>query len=327
MARITRPNVRIRSTLPTIPPISSWTERYVRFLRKKAGWIVMGAVLLCAASTLLAWRLDLRTDLAELLPNKDPSVQELRRLQARLPGVQALIVNVRSPNREANLQFADRLVEKVRALPPDLVQLAMSNIRIERAWFESRKWLYPTVDDLEKMHDRLEREIQKKKNPLFVDLDDDDSLEAMEKRFEHEGAGGVVRRALESLPGDSFVTKDGQTAMVVILPPGGVFHEHAGEQLVAKVREILAQLAPEKAGVQVGLSGDIESVIEERNALENDLVWAPALCVLLVAGVVIFFYGRLRAVPLMAAPALVGTCVSFGIAELAFGYLNSSTAF
>src|SRR5215475_11738819 len=105
MGRITRANARIRSTLPTIPPISSWTERYVRFLRKKAGWIVVGAFLLCGASTLLAWKLDLRTDLAELLPNKDPSVQELRRLQSRLPGLQALIVNVRSPSRAANLKI------------------------------------------------------------------------------------------------------------------------------------------------------------------------------------------------------------------------------
>src|SRR5262249_11915309 len=153
------------------------------------------------------------------------------------------------------------------------------------------------------------------------------SLDAMEKRFEHEGAGGVVRRALESLPDNAFVTKDGQTAMVVILPPGGVFHEHAGEQLVGKVREIVRQLGPEKRGIGVGLSGDIESVLEERDALENDLIWATTLCVLLVCGVVILFYGRLRAVPLMAAPALVGTCVAFGIAELAFGYLNSSTAF
>ena len=328
MERITHVNARIRSTLPTIPPISSWTERYVRFLRKKAGWIVIGAALLCAASTLLAWKLDLRTDLAELLPNKDPSVQELRRLQARLPGLQALIVNVRSPNRAANLQFAQTLVAKVRALPPELVQLAAADVRAERAWFEQRKWLYPTLDDLERMRDRLEREIQKKKNPLFVSLDDDDeSLEDMEKRFSNDGAGGMVKRTIESLPGDAFVTKDGQTAMVVILPPGGVFHEHAGEKLVTKVMELVGELSPARAGVDVGLSGDIESVIEERSALENDLVWATGLCVLLVAGVVIFFYGRLRAVPLMAAPALVGTCVAFGIAELAFGYLNSSTAF
>jgi predicted RND superfamily exporter protein len=329
MERITRASARIRSTLPTIPPISSWTERYVRFLRKRAGWIVISAVLLCAASTLLAWRLDLRTDLAELLPNKDPSVQELRRLQSRLPGLQALLVNIRSPNKTANLDFAQKLVAKVRALPPDLVQLAAADIRTERAWFEQRKWLYPTADDLEKMRDRLEREIQKKKNPLFVSLDDDDdeSLEAMEKRFESHGAGGMVKRAIDSLPGDAFVTKDGQTAMVVILPPGGVFHEHAGEQLVGKVMQLVGELEPAKSGIDVGLSGDIESVIEERNALENDLVWATGLCVALVCGVVIFFYGRLRAVPLMAAPALVGTCVAFGIAELAFGYLNSSTAF
>src|SRR5262249_19242525 len=101
----------------------------------------------------------------------------------------------------------------------------------------------------------------------------------------------------------------------------------AGEQLVAEVRRLAGELGASARGLEVGLSGDIESAIEERAALENDLIWATALCVLLVCSVVVAFYGRLRAVPLMAAPALVGTCVAFGIAQLAFGYLNSSTAF
>jgi len=83
--------------VPTIPPISSRTERFVRFLRKHAWPIVIGATLLCAASTLLATRLQLKTDLAELLPTADPSVRELRRLQAHLtklpPNLTAAQVN------------------------------------------------------------------------------------------------------------------------------------------------------------------------------------------------------------------------------------------
>ena len=95
--------------MPTIPPISSRTERFVRFLRKRA-WLVVGTTaLLAAACGLAATRLELRTDFAELLPDQDPSVKELRRLQTRLPGYAALIVNIHSADRVANLAFADDL--------------------------------------------------------------------------------------------------------------------------------------------------------------------------------------------------------------------------
>jgi predicted RND superfamily exporter protein len=314
--------------LPTIPPISGKTERYVRWLRRHA-WVVVGAaVSLCVASTLLALKLQLRTDLAELLPNGDPGLQELRRMQLRMPSTSALIVNVHSPDRLANVRFADAIAERARKLPSDLVEVAVSSLAAERSWFLAHKWLYPKLADLEVLRDRLRTEIQKRKNPLFVDIDEDaETLEQLKARLTHEGVGSFGSLANERLGDGHLVTQSGDTAMVVLLPPGGIFQENAGERLVERIHRIVAELDPGRAGVQVGLSGDVESNLEERAALENDLVWATSLSVLLVCAVVVLFYGRLRAVPLMAAPALCGSCVAFGIAKLAFGYLNSSTAF
>jgi predicted RND superfamily exporter protein len=77
----------------------------------------------------------------------------------------------------------------------------------------------------------------------------------------------------------------------------------------------------------LGLTGDVMAQLEERDALENDLIWATAVCVTLVCLVVIIFYGRFRAVPFVGIPAVMGVAVAFGVAELAFGYLNASTAF
>jgi uncharacterized protein len=80
-------------------------------------------------------------------------------------------------------------------------------------------------------------------------------------------------------------------------------------------------------GLEVGLSGDVVSIIEERKALEHDLAGATTLALLLVSMAVVGFFGRVRALPLMATPALIGVTLAFALAELAFGYLNSSTAF
>jgi predicted RND superfamily exporter protein len=56
-------------------------------------------------------------------------------------------------------------------------------------------------------------------------------------------------------------------------------------------------------------------------------VWATSVCVTLVCLVVIVFYGRFRALWFVGAPALIGVSVAFACGELAFGYLNASTAF
>src|SRR5262249_52104192 len=75
------------------------------------------------------------------------------------------------------------------------------------------------------------------------------------------------------------------------------------------------------------LTGDVMAQLEERAALESDLVWASAVCITLVCVVVVLFFGRAGAVPLVGVPALFGVAVAFAAAELGFGYLNGSTAF
>ena len=50
-------------------------------------------------------------------------------------------------------------------------------------------------------------------------------------------------------------------------------------------------------------------------------------CLIIVAISIGLYFRRLRAIPLTGIPALIGTVMAFAVAELAFGYLNSSTAF
>jgi hypothetical protein len=50
-------------------------------------------------------------------------------------------------------------------------------------------------------------------------------------------------------------------------------------------------------------------------------------CLVVVALSIGLYFRRLRAIPLTGAPAVAGAALAFGVAQLAFGYLNSSTAF
>src|SRR5262249_56351235 len=127
--------------------------------------------------------------------------------------------------------------------------------------------------------DRIARDIAARKNPLLVDLDDSlPTLEELRTRLERRATG------LGPLEGGRLTTPDGQVATVVVIPPGGLFRERVGETLASAIRRTIAELHPERYGqLEIGFSGDVESTLEERTALEHDLAWASALCFLLIS--------------------------------------------
>jgi predicted RND superfamily exporter protein len=272
----------------------------------------------------MASRLELRTALVELLPNNDPGVVALTRTQKRIGDMSLLLVGIRSPDKEANLRYAEALTQRLRALPPNVISLATYHVRDVRDFFDRNRWMYLSEDDLTTVRDRLRSEINRRKNPLYVSLDDDEeSIESMRERMQHKD--GMSSR----FPGGVFTSQDGQYVWIAALPPGGLFVEHAGEGLYNAAQRLIAEDPPSRyqPQMQAEVAGPIATAIAERSAVENDLAWVTISCLVIVALSIGLYFRRLRAVPLTGVPALVGTLTAFAVAELAFGYLNSSTAF
>jgi len=288
---------------------------------RRPAWVIAAWAALLAGALGLASRLQLKTSFHALLPSTDPAVVELERLGEILDGTAILQIAVEGPSRDENVRFAGALAERLRALPRDVVSSVVWDVRDERAWFERRLWLYAPRADLERLVERLERELGKRTSPLYVDLLDEEPLrETVEKMR-------TRARRLDSFPTGIIEGEGGRLVVVVARPAGGLFAERAGEALVAAARAAVAALAPERRGVTVGYTGDVMAQLEERAALESDLVTATALCVSLVCLVVVLFFGRLRALVFVALPALVGAAVALGLAAPFVGALNASTAF
>ena len=93
----------------------------------------------------------------ELLPSNDAGVVTLNRTQKRMGDLSLLLVGIRSPDREANLRYAEVLTQKLRALPPSVVQIATYHVRDVYAFFEKNKWLYAKEADLETIDTYLDR--------------------------------------------------------------------------------------------------------------------------------------------------------------------------
>jgi len=303
----------------------SKSARYCRFVSRHAGVVLISTLLLFAVAATLASKLELKTAISELLPSDDPGVVALEKTQKRLGDMSLLLIGIRSPDREANLRYAEVLTEKLRALPKTTVDLATYHVRDLRGFFERNKWLYVGENDLVSIRDRLRSEISRRKNPLLVDLSDDDEepVEAMRDRLtKQDRLGG-------RFPDGVFSNQDGSYVWIAALPPGGIFAEHGGEGIFQAAHRLVRENDPHAfhPHMEAFVGGPVATAIATRKAVESDILWVTITCLVIVAISIAIYFRTLRSLPLVATSAIIGTVMAFAVAELAFGYVNSSTAF
>jgi predicted RND superfamily exporter protein len=308
-----------------VPPSHSRISRYHGWLARRPITVLVAAAFIGLLATGLASRLGLKTAFTELLPSHDPGVVALARTQKRLGDLSLLLIGIRSPDHEANLRYAEALTQKLRQLPPSVVDLATYHVRDVRSFFQENKWLYVSEDDLESIRDRLRSEISKRKNPLYVSLGEDEPIDAMQKRM--SGKHSLDDR----FPGGVFTSKGpgGEYVWIAALPPGGLFVENAGEALLNAANDLISEDPPTRyhRDMKVEPAGPIVTGIASRHAIERDIVSVTLFCLIVVAASIGLYFRRWRAIPLTGIPAVMGSVMAFAVAERAFGYLNSSTAF
>jgi predicted RND superfamily exporter protein len=307
-------------------PAHSRIARYHAWITAHPLLVLVIAGVLGAGGAFLAQRLKLKTAISELLPSDDPGVIALTKTQQRIGDLSLLLIGIRSPDPAANVRYARALTEKLHALPPNVVALATYNITDVRTFFERNKWLYVSEPDLETIRDRLRSEIQRRKNPLFVSLGEEESLDTLQKRV---GAGSSGSGLDKRFPDGLFSSNNGQYVWIAALPPGGLFVERAGEGLLKAAQALIAADPPTgyHPEMRAEFSGPVTTAIAARQAVERDILWVTVTCLTLVGLSIGLYFKRLRAIPLTGVPAILGTILAFAVADLAFGYLNSSTAF
>jgi predicted RND superfamily exporter protein len=309
---------------PPNPAPDTLLTRYCRFLTRRARLVLIVAAALFMGSVAVARHLELHTDFAELLPSDDPGVVALHKMSARIGDMTLLLIGVRSPDRAASIRYAEAITNRLRALPPRVCALATYNVRDIRDFFKRNQWLYVGENELTEIHDRLKHEISKRKNPLIADLGlDDEPVDDLRKRL--TGKDPLDGR----FPDGVFSDREGKYVWIAALPPGGLFGENAGGNLHRAAEEIIRTTNPKSFHPQMEalVTGPVATAIANRAAIERDILSVTVICACLVALSIGLYFRRFRAVPIIGVPAVLGTVMAFAAAELAFGYVNSSTAF
>jgi predicted RND superfamily exporter protein len=307
-------------------------RRYAALAYARPWALSLIALALLGGSAPLAFELytDLRTDLRELLPRGAPAAVALTSLESRVGGSGHLSIVVETTNLKAAERFVDALASAlVEKLPNTMVSGIRFRTDEDRAYLEAHGALYASVQDLNDLDLGIQAEVEKAK-VRALDQDLDDEASQLDPRVDR-----VVRKleAKESEE-DHFVDgylagEGGRTLLILVMPAQDTTSLDSNLKLFHAVDALVRKIGPQNfdPSIRVGYDGEVRGVIEAQEHLVHDLALSSALVLVAVGLVIVGFYQRARALPLLVVPLLVGASLTFALGRLAIGYLNPNTAF
>ena len=306
-------------------------------LQIRRPWLPLIAVaLVTVVFGYFASKLELRTRYDALLPESQPSVQELHRVEERTASAQTVIVLLEGPDRAANRAMGDAVVTRLLELGPDIISSAEDGTQEARAFLKPRAGLFLDRAELQQLADdvdaRWDYEVSKEEGILLEDDGPPVTVEDIEKRFRKKaGEQGVQGDDQEQAHEEGYYERKDGTGLVVQARspiPGGDLAKTgpALEKVHAAVASAQAS-RPEFAGIRVGYAGDMPTGFIEYDRIRDDLLSVGASGIGLVLLVVLLYFMRLRALMVMGITIGVGLVWTFGLTQLVIGHLNVATGF
>ena len=298
-------------------------------LAARAPYLTLLATLLTMlAFAGLARRLEVRSDLLELLPRDSPGVRAFEHQLGRVGGGSTLIVIAESPNPPDNERFIDALSSQLDTLPGGLIAYVESNTRDVRAYYEGNRWLYADLAELEAADADLDHAIARRSG-LVEDLETPAAAPPALGLAPHAERWDASTEKEDSFPTGYFAAPDRKTLGLRIIS-NTTLGAGAGDVLLGDVQRLIDEQIAKghyNPALRVGLTGDIASASDEKKALVSDAAWATigALVVILIA--LTLYYRSARALVVIALPALFGISAAYAFAAVAFGYVNTCGAF
>ncbi|HVH43506.1 MAG TPA: MMPL family transporter [Labilithrix sp.] len=315
--------------------------------------VIAWATAVLIASWMYARKLEVRSDIMELLPKDSSGFQSFERRLQRVGGRATLTVVCESPDRSANERFIDAMDARLRAVVesratcatrcpsgtdgsrcredcgPDLIASIESGTKDLHAFFEANKWLYASAADLAEADDTLDRQIAIKSGLVEDLLDETTSAEhalGMDKFKERFQKHADEK---DDFPTGYFASKDGTQLALRIMSTTSGLGGGKDEKLLRLALDLTRELRPASfhPEMKVGFGGDIPNAAAEKESLVREALVATAVAAALILGGVIWFYGSPWSLLLVGFPPLFGVGCAYAFATWKYGYVNASGVF
>ncbi|MEK7690958.1 MAG: MMPL family transporter, partial [Bdellovibrionota bacterium] len=307
---------------------------FPRLLLRWATPIALVGLLLGGGSAYFTAKLflNLRTDIEELLPSTARSVLDLNEVGSRLKSIDSLaILALDDQDVMASRRFVDDLAAALSQRRDDGIAGVEYRIQNEIQFFRERGALFFQNSDLVKIREYLQTRIQYERdvrNPLNIFS----QVSLDEPKFDFGGLRlkyGAKTSAYSRFPDGYYATPDQKKRVILVHLAGKASAVGQALKLKQAVDEEIARLDPSQYSptLQIKFTGGIQQVLEEHEALIEDLGLSTLIVtVLVVLSMWIFFRSALATASLILS-LFIGTFVTFTFAFFTVGYLNANSAF
>ena len=277
--------------------------------------------------------LKIDTDLRALFKGDNEMVLELEKMEDVVGSYSTVLVVAHSPNREKNIEALRLVKEKIDGNP--LVRFVEFDRDVE--YLEKNALLFATVDELQKIKGEVQNQIAKAvKKELEFDGESDASNENNSENIENtENLTSKMDEVLEKAESyrakykmDKFYEVENGTYIAMkVRPAGGETNVADSKKIVDLLEKAIAEVQPEKLGVEVEAGGLFRNKLREMTAIYNDVFSTLALCIILLSLTIIFYFRSLRALLIVFFPLSSGVLSAISAMQFFVGGFNIISAF
>ena len=277
------------------------------------------AFLLSLASLIPLKRLEARMSFADLLPQEFESVRTWKQIGEKFGGLGNLAVVVHSEDSAANGRAVEFLADHLRTHP----DVNFLEYRTEADFYKSHKLLYISLRDLQEVDKRLETGFylsRKKRNPLILDLLDD---EEKESSFEATSLEDLERKYFARLQ-EFLGTPDGRTRVLRVYPSFDVSDIARCRAFYHDMRTVTAQFKDAfPGGPDLLFTGDMMRNIQNEGRLYSGIIDTARGSLTLAAVLLLIYFLRIPVGALLALiPLAMAVAWTLALTARIVGHLS-----
>ncbi len=268
-------------------------------------------------------QLQIRMSMSDLLPEKFESIKLWEQIGKKFGGLGHLAIVIHSDDSAANLASIRFLADHL-AKHPDLNFL---EYRTEAEFYKAHKLLYISLKDLQEIDKRIETGFwlsKKKRNPLILDLLDEDERESSIEATSFEDLEHKYFSRLQEYLG----TPNGKTMVLRVYPKFDINDIVRCRAFHKDVKTVLQQLRENGLGKpEVLLTGDMMRNIQNEGRLYSQIIDSAKRSLLLTGLLLLLYFIRIPFGVLLAIiPLTMAGIWTLALTSAWVGYLSLITA-
>lgn len=283
-----------------------------RYTLRNGKLVMILSVLLTVIAAAIGLPPKVDSNLLNLLPDQDPAVQALHRINNEEGGVNVVTLTWKSDDPQKLDAFLDRFVERVSTVED--VEFAIHKVDPQLALHIGLLQLDP--GELRELAGRLDGALalgSAAANPFIAGR-----LMDM----------GPLTEKIEKASSKSLLGSDSGRQRVIIRPAKPPSDPIFARDFMKRVDAVVAEFDQPDDGIElVWTGGAFRHTVEDVEGIKADLLWTNIFSVAALVVILGLGFRSVRALGILLPPLFVANAIALAFASLAFGSLNTYTSF